>query len=266
MDIIKKSKTRFFKQSFVNPLFIIVCIAIAFSVGCQSRVNNKTDIKLKYMWKAYAKYDPIRYEQGKGFNQKFPEVTILPEPVSGAGFHFKILSMAASATLPDVFAIYGAVTLETYARKGVLLDLTEYTKNDPEYKMNEIYPHLLRDFMYKGRLYALPANCGVDIMYYNKNIFDEKDIEYPDENWTWDTLVEKGRILTEKENSNIKRFGVVMDSAWNVFVSQNGGRMWNEDKTRCIINSPQTKEALQFLYDCIPNYQISPSWCQSIEF
>lgn len=33
-------------------------------------------------------------------------------------------------------------------------------------------------------------------LWYNKAMFDESGIDYPDETWTWDTLVEAADILT----------------------------------------------------------------------
>ena len=59
---------------------------------------------------------------------------------------------------------------------------------------------LLEGFSEGGTLYGLPSGTQTMVMYYNKDIFDEKGVEYPKEGWTWDEFLETAEKLTYEEN------------------------------------------------------------------
>jgi ABC-type glycerol-3-phosphate transport system substrate-binding protein len=46
---------------------------------------------------------------------------------------------------------------------------------------------------------------------------------------------------------------------WHIFIHQNGGRIWTEDGRRCVINSPEAREAMTFLYDLFERRRVGPS-------
>lgn len=243
--------------------FVLLVILIIYSSGCAKKENGK--IVLKYMWTGYVKYDKIRIEQCRRFENKHPDVKVNYEIVSGVDLVNKVTTMTAAGIPTDVFAIYNPVIFEIFAKRGILLDLTNYVENDSEYKNSKVYPELLESYTYNGKLYALPANCGVDIMYYNKDLFDKENIKYPDKNWTWDNLAEAGRKLTRYENNTVRQFGLAIGIDWKTFMRQSGGKLWNKDKTECIINSEETKKALQFMQDCWIKHKIAPTILQNKE-
>ena len=46
------------------------------------------------------------------------------------------------------------------------------------------------------------------------------------------------------------------------WVLWNHGRFWTPDGTRCIVNSPEALEALQFLHDLQYRYRVCPTFSQ----
>ena len=42
---------------------------------------------------------------------------------------------------------------------------------------------------YDGSVYGFPRDISVEVLYYNKDIFDEAGVAYPDDTWTWDDFL-----------------------------------------------------------------------------
>ncbi|MCD6218757.1 sugar ABC transporter substrate-binding protein [Candidatus Calescamantes bacterium] len=244
-----------------NIWFLAFIIPVAFFLSSCARNRGEEKILLRWSADAYPVYDKFRAEESKKFEKLHPEVTVRYEPIPG-GVGSRILTQIAGRTAPDMFV---AGDLNTYISKGALIDLTDWYEEDKEY-FKEIYPSLIESMMWEGRLYALPGNCNVDILYYNRDIFDEKGISYPDEDWTWENLLEAAKKLTKKDKrGNIIQFGCVFGPKWLSFILQNGGKIWNENRTKCIINSPEAKEALVFWKDLYTKYKVAPTPLQMRE-
>jgi len=124
---------------------------------------------------------------------------------------------------------------------------------------------------YKGKIYGLTYDMCVFAIFYNQDLFDEAGVSYPDENWTWDTLAEAGQKLTRDINNDgrIDQFGFTGAEgswiSWCSFVWQNGGRVLDslEEPKSCVINQPETVEAIQFIADLIHKYHCSPAAAQT---
>ena len=120
-------------------LYILLILLIALFVisGCTGKRGStgKREEKIILRWSAYAApgYNEFRASESKKFEKLYPNVIVKYEPVAGSGFRGKILAQIAAGVAPDVFF---CPDFQTYINKGVLLDLTEYIKEDKEYLQN----------------------------------------------------------------------------------------------------------------------------------
>lgn len=238
---------------------ILTSLMSSMFFGCTTRepAKEKKKIILKWSGYGYPLYDKFRVEESKKFESEHPEVIVKYEPIAGAGYASKILTQIAGGTAPDMFFIPGDNPIDL-AQKGALLDLTDYVERDKDYFVS-IYPKLMEAQRYNGRIYALPGNANTDVLYYNKKLFDEAKVGYPNANWTWQEMLESAIKLTKKDEREIvTQFGLITYDPW-LFIFQNNGALWNEDKTRCIINSPETIEAITFVKDLKYKYHVSPT-------
>lgn len=124
---------------------------------------------------------------------------IVHEPAP-ADYYTKLQTMFAGGTAPDLVWLAQEYVVP-YAARGALVDLTDRLKNDtrPTANLDDYFPLVLEHAMYNGRVYGLPWIGQPVIVYYNKDLFDQKGIPYPTDDWTWEDFRELAKQLTDKE-------------------------------------------------------------------
>ena len=74
-----------------------------------------------------------------------------------------------------------------------------------------------------GKIYGVPKDKDNILLVYNKEMFDQAGLEYPNDNWTWDDMESASQAIYDKTGKygymayNDEQLGY-----WN-FVYQNGG-------------------------------------------
>src|SRR5690606_12102843 len=67
----------------------------------------------------------------------------------------------------------------------------------------DMYPDYVLDiFSRDGKVYALPKGFTPIIMLYNKGMFQERGLAFPERGWTWDDLIANARALTQDRNGD----------------------------------------------------------------
>jgi multiple sugar transport system substrate-binding protein len=105
------------------------------------------------------------------------------------------------------------------------------------------------------------------VLFYNKKLFDEAGVAYPDETWTWDDLLAAAQQLTKPDGS---QWGIQIPNSWGDWlwprgmmplIFQNGGELISEDgtKTTGYLNSPETVEAIQWYVDLFKVHKVAPT-------
>ena len=107
-----------------------------------------------------------------------------------------------------------------------------------------------------GTLYAVPKDRDTVGLVYNKEMFDAAGVSYPDDTWTWDTLVEASQKIYDATGYyGYMAYGDDQLGYWN-FVYQAGGSILTEDKTRANFTDPATEMAMDFYIGLQKN-----DWC-----
>jgi multiple sugar transport system substrate-binding protein len=188
---------------------------------------------------------------------KNPNVTIEVQVTSWDEYWTKLDAAAESNQLPDIFWMHTNQILK-YANYGKLADVTDlYNDEDPDY-YSKHYSDISLDNARgsDGRMYGVPKDKDTICLVYNKVIFDEAGVSYPDETWTWDDLCQASAQIYDKTGKyGYMAYADEQLGYWN-FVYQAGGYILNEDKTKAGFTDPATKKAMEFYV----NLQKEP-WC-----
>jgi ABC-type glycerol-3-phosphate transport system substrate-binding protein len=89
-----------------------------------------------------------------------------------------------------------------------LIDARDFSGLDPARDLADatllpgIAPRSLEAFTVKDRLKATPDEFSVDVLFYNRNHFDQAGIGYPDRHWNWDILEADARALDSLKLKN----------------------------------------------------------------
>ncbi|MCD7945692.1 MAG: sugar ABC transporter substrate-binding protein [Clostridiales bacterium] len=156
---------------------------------------------------------------------------------------------ASGGDMADVFWMH-VQEAEKYMSGGILLDLTPYIEADEDIDMSNYYEGAVETFAYDGAYYGIPKDHDINVILYNKAIFDEYGFDYPDETWTWDTFYEVASGITAASGGSV--YGAAMnttndqDGWWNIVYAM-GGTVISEDGTTSGLDSDETKAAMEFV-------------------
>jgi multiple sugar transport system substrate-binding protein len=176
-------------------------------------------------------------------------VEIMSEPWGDYFTKMQTLWASGDASqIPDVLFLSPIIQ---YAANGVLENLDPYIEASG-YDLNDFWPALLEYATYEGSVYGFPRDISVEVLYYNKDIFDAAGLTYPDDTWTWDDLTAAAEALTVREGNQITRHGLGMEGGkYLLWVNQNGGSILDDmrNPSSCTLAEPEAVEAIQFFAD-----------------
>lgn len=191
----------------------------------------------------------IQQQIAQKFEEMHPEIKVQIEPYSD-GYDQKITAAFGAKSPPDVLYMWD---FPTYA--SMLEPLNSYFENDKELKLEEIPKALIHGSSISGNTYGLPAGFTTHVIFYNKDMFNEKNIEIPAQDWKWSDLIEAAHKLRDKEN---KVFGFAVSAKpdpfdFEQFLWSNGVSYISEDGSAIdnYMNSPQSIEVFDMFAQMI---------------
>ncbi|GEM_PF-615712 len=157
---------------------------------------------------------------------------------------------AEEGDLPDIFNL-SQDRFYFYVNNGVLLDLQPYLDaaeiDTSVWGTGMVEPYRWGD---ERDLYAAPVNWDTVVIYYNKDLFDAADIEYPTANWTWDDFAQAAEALTDPSGDV---YGAAVYSEYQAgypnFIASTGMTpIVGAARTQCTLDEPASLGALEFLH------------------
>ncbi len=163
--------------------------------------------------------------------------------------YFTLLEAGATGgQMPDVFWMHSTVA-ELYMSNDMLLKLDDYIAKD-NVDLSNYYSDIVEMYNYNGSQYALPKDHDTIALLYNKAIFDKYNVEYPNDNWTWDDFYNAAKAITDTSGGDVYGYsldvGSNQDGWWNL-IYDFGGSVISEDKKSSGMDAPKTLEAMDFL-------------------
>ena len=116
-------------------------------------------------------------------------ITVQYEPIEG-DYNAGLFNGLSAGTAGDIFYI-PAETAPGIIATGTVLPLNDVVDTEP------FIDTLLEPFTVDGTVYGIPKDFNTLAVFYNRDLFDEAGVEYPNENDTWETFAEKLRGVNE---------------------------------------------------------------------
>ena len=243
-----------------------LCLSVLLLQSCSTGSKEKS---ITLIWwgdiynRAFAQKVVDRY------NSKNPAVKVKVlaiEQVSGA-YKSKLLTMSAAGIPPDIMLVGLGKHLE-YASKGIFLPLDKY-ETDPEFETfkQDMWKDILDDCRYNEKLYVVPIWTNSIGIFYNKTLFDKAGVPYPAQDWTFEEFLDKAKKLTFDFNGDgrIDQFGfggfTLSIRGWDLYmlIEAFGGHLYSNDGKKCLINTPEAINAIQWAIDLSRKYHVCPT-------
>jgi multiple sugar transport system permease protein len=186
----------------------------------------------------------------------------------------KLLAEVAAGTAPDVVHMDPS-NFRKFSDRGALLPLNQFFKLSPGFDLSKYYKILVDASSAHGQLYILPRDIApMMVVYYNKKIFDEEGLPYPDGKWTWDfherpELKEHDflwmlhRLTKFGPDGKPTRWGFAMGKGTlaKMFWEELGAKEANdfENPTKILYDDPRIAEGYQLAADLSLKYHYMPT-------
>ena len=248
-------------------MFVIV-VALGFlTMSCEGGSNGAKVLRIN-TWDTDLVV--VYLEQiASDFMKLHPDIKIQVESVP-QGFEQSILVQLAGGSAPDVFQVSDSL-LSNFHAMGALMDITPFINGDNPLNLDDFYESILDIGKIGDGMFVLPADFTTQVVYYNKDIFDEAGIAYPAEDWTWEDFRQIAKRLTIYDaTNNPERFGAVLPLAYGSrgalpFIYAFGGDLISPDGSTVLgyTNSDATIAAMQWLSDLTHVDKVVPSAIQT---
>lgn len=215
--------------------------------------------KVKLVWVGYnmlsgGKKDAILAR----WHDKYPNIEVVYKdfPAEPPSYSQALNGAFSSNETMDVLLLSHEEVLPR-AQNGQLheLDSMALQAND---SIDAIFGGKLRSIQLGGYNYQLPYTLNVEMLYYNKDLFDSKGVPYPDEHTTFEELVSMAKRLQEGTGSD-KVWGYIGKNPLQPAL--NAGWSWMKDVLSPSIADARVRKSLE-LHKELFDSGASPSYLQ----
>lgn len=174
----------------ISCLFLTVLMMITVLTGCQSgKSDESTDSKggmsegetltVMCLGTAADAYKETYQEIADEFsaNNEYG-VTVKFEFYENEQYKTKLATLMASNSVPDVFFTWELSYLQPFVEGGKVYSLQEAIDADEGWK-NSFSDGVLEPLTFDGEVYAIPTQKSFCAMFYNKQIFEENNLQIP---------------------------------------------------------------------------------------
>jgi len=212
----------------------------------------------------------------KQFEAENPGVKVKLENYSDYNrYHEKMLVTYAANNAPDV-AMMDMGHFQALAKRKALLPLNDFFDKTPGFDIKAYYKPIVDAHSLNGVCYVLPRDIApMGLVYYNKRLFKEAGIPFPDGSWTWDfkerpELREKDFLWVMRQLTKVGKEGKPTQygfiSGWpgltvDSFMYSYGLQPVDDFQhpTKVLMDSPEMKKIYNFYIDLALNKKWIPS-------
>lgn len=224
--------------------------------GCQSTgpsTESEEKIQLVYQDWRTEWFPGMAQQMLDEFHATHPNIRVFytPDPDD---LEESMLADMKAGTAPDVFQ--GCCTFfPIWAQQGYMLDLSPYVESDLNQEIiDEWDPAQYGSFFTQdGQQYGLPKYHGALGLYFNKDVFDEYGVAYPDGTWDHvDYADAMGRLTHDRDgDGETDLWGSMIDISWDriqMHINGWGGHIVDpEDNRQCALSDPEAIDAMEWI-------------------
>lgn len=148
---------------------------------------------------------------------------------------------------PDIFMVLGT-DFNQFASMGVMKNLETFIEEDTDFEPGKYFTSAFVSGQYESVQYALPYETVPTLMFVNKTLLTQEDIDMPEENWTWEDFYEICKKVTRDTDGDgvPDQFGSY-NYDWMDALCSNGGGVFNKKGTEAALTDSRVVEAVKYV-------------------
>ena len=190
----------------------------------------------------------------EAFQEEYPNITVEIETLGFDDYFTQMQTRVAGGTAPDCYEL-NTENFAAYANMGVLAPIDGID-------LSGMDATALSAFEVDGVQYGLPGSFSNVVLVYNKDLFDQANLEYPTSDWTQDDVQAAAEAIRALGDDIYGWYQGITYSEFYKVCAQFGGGLLNEDKTEFTINSPENVAAAQMMVDRVLVSNVQPTEAQ----
>lgn len=213
--------------------------------------GDKIELEFWSFWGGGARRETIE-SIIEDFNASQDEIEVTHVYQPWGDIWTKALAAVASGNdVPDVI-VQDINTVRQRADANQATNIQEYLDQEDENLQDLFYPQLWDTVIYEDEAYGLPFNTDTQVLFYNKDLFEEVGLDPEAPPTTWDELEEYARQLDVQDGDSWERFGFY--PLWNLgldvwAINADEGTSWFDENGEVKINTPRKVEAVEWVLD-----------------
>jgi len=249
-----------FKKGFLILFMLAMVTAL-------STMANAAEVKISYSdWQlAQDIWGRSLREAIAEFERLNPGIKLEIEPVALAQRDVKFTTAIRAGAGPDVFAL-DINPVKQYIKEGWVKDLTTFVgKEGGQQWLSDFYPRAVTPLTEDGKVYGVPKNSVAMVIVYNSQLFKEAGIKGTPKNWKEFRDVCKKLTKATKPGGPVDQWGVAFvlakacfDLRFSVVLRGFGGDYLTPDWKHSALNTPEAKEAFNYVVDLILKDKVMP--------
>jgi multiple sugar transport system substrate-binding protein len=181
------------------------------------------------------------------FHAQHPNITVQQLGINFFDYWTKLSTAMAAGSGPDL-ALNDTSTVPTRAKTGAILSTDDFIQRDGV-NLDDYFPVLVDRMKYDGKMYGMPNDTDVRVLYYNKKMFQDAGLDPSKPPANWDELEQYADKLTKWNKNkmlNVIGFSPALGNLhlWTLAWT-NGGDFW-DDQGNPTFNKPENVAALQW--------------------
>ncbi|MCM3595485.1 extracellular solute-binding protein [Metabacillus idriensis] len=146
--------------------------------------NSKGKQTLEFWQIDPGEKEKVYQEAVERFEEKHPDVDVKMLQIPNDAYKQKLSVAMSGDSAPDVFVSWGGGWLKNFVEQDKVLDITSETDKDHFNKL------ALDNSTYDDKVFGLPLGLSIDVVFYNKDIFEKYGLTPPETYDEWLKIID----------------------------------------------------------------------------
>jgi multiple sugar transport system substrate-binding protein len=231
-----------------------ICLLFVLLAGCVRSTPPPEPITISFAYPDWYEnhFDALANE----FHELYPHITVELNPVPSSVYVQSFWAGDDDAFVSGTWFTNLRMMLE----QDLIVDLVPFMEADAAFNPEDFYSGEAAFLTDEGRIWGVPFGSSMTVMYYNRDLFDQYGIAYPEIGWTWEDFLYAALALRDPDADVFGYVATEPEETAN-FVYQHGGRLYDDLRgpTYPMYDDPLTVEAMTWYAELFHEHGVAPT-------